>query len=1379
MERRHQDVLRRMRQNIVDDLDVNNGIIIPLTTEFILREEDVIKIKKGKTKPERAAILLDLLPLRGSRAFEVFHQSLKHHYDWLSDGIDNMLESARPGTPVSDTPFFSPNLQPVSPLTVRRGKMIEELKSGLKNLQSNGYIALHGMKGFGKSCLTASTLHDKDLTSQLFNNEIYWIKFNYKRHIHEEILIQLNNLYHQIKNYNPLIESINTEFLENSLKQAIDNHFKISGHNKALLILDDVSDKQIIDKFDFSCKTLVITSDIGVLENRCHIFVAIDHGFTEDETLGLFAKVLNIGIDELPEEAKQINAECKGMPLLIAMFAAQFENFKYDMKDKNRKGRWGYYLNSLRTKNEKNKVIEQFLKIQEATFDMCIGQLKKEMKERYEQLAIFSEDVNIMPKTLEILWKEEPFIVDEQMLDFCHKSLAAKKWNDELRSYIYGIHDLLLCHLRKKLLPEQLRDKHRVFIERYKTYCNGDFSKLPNDNYSLSYIGHHLEQAEYFDEFPSLYTNFEFLQAKINYTGLNDLLIDLKKYRKYITNNGNKTIEANLQDLEKFLEKQATTLAKHRLMKCLDLVQIALDHSDEGFVKDTAKQLALSKQFSLYLSHDKNSFKNNYLKFSQEVTTQATCIAFTNDPNHILIGSIDGEVVLWDYENCKPKMFHGHNKKYPIKKIVLSDGGSYFLALSEDGTCKLFALNSDEFTGNGLNIPAQSPRHKQTFWTNIFDSIHDDSLKTFAIKHEFITDMKFTPELSEISETPEIKKSDIKIAACTNAGTVALWNENGNLEWQDAYKTHYFGGVAFTSGDKFLHVMNETISVVRIYKKNQNSGYTYLSQFNLQLDSPKVIYFSKNPNPIENNCLVIVTDKMALYLKWFSQDQEYLQRYEKYIKIEEKSKNTFYTAATLTYDARYLVISNSKGTISVLKAFNADDLITYFKGYVTSLDSYYFNEENHLICGSENRIIYMWDISADEKPKSVKTLLFDAKMANLGEDNTVFLKTLPNTITIYNGNNELTKIESLHGKISSINLSNDAKKLIYMTELGSVVIYEVATAELRKISQLDSVDNYIDILELQDNYFVLCRTADNNMQVSRSPKASQSLENTGYVISINKLNDESVMTVSKEGKIICWIIEDYEWRSCYECIDENGTIIHSCLSIYKTFLALLKDEQILVIYRMPDMDTIESNLGKLEIFMKHSYKNPLSSCQFSQDEKYLAVALEGGDISIIDVMTSLELARLSLHCSTVCQLHWSPITINVPILLSVGCDELAWWNVSFLKTPDRSQNRRSRMGFSRSVSSPIVGMSPRSSYRLPNSPMAPPTSPSVNVNEFWSRKLQKTSDADRPALLCCIQLPATCAGPTKVCVSDDFAKFLTVDIHGTVSNYTIFGSLAL
>ena len=359
------------------------------------------------------------------------------------------------------------------------------------------------------------------------------------------------------------------------------------------------------------------------------------------------------------------------------------------------------------------------------------------------------------------MWDEEPYSVEDQMLDFCHKSLAAKKWNDDLHSYIYGVHDLLLCHLRQKLSQDQLRDKHRLFIEKYRKYCNGDFSKLPNDNYSFSYIGHHLEQAEMYDEFYSLYTSFDFIQAKITYTGLSDLFIDLKKYRKYITKNGNRTIESNLVDLEKFLENHANTLAKHRLMKCLDLVQIALDYPDDGFIKDTAKKLALSKTFSLYLSHQRNAMTNPYLNFCEEVITNASTVVFTNEPNHILVGSHNGDIILWDCENRKPEFFHGHNKKYAIKKIILSLKGDFFLALSEDGSMKLFLLNESEHINNGLNIPIQSPQHKQTFWRNFFETTHDDSLKTLSIHNEFISDMKFA-------------QTDNRIAACTTTGTVVV-----------------------------------------------------------------------------------------------------------------------------------------------------------------------------------------------------------------------------------------------------------------------------------------------------------------------------------------------------------------------------------------------------------------------------------------------------------------------------------------------------------------------------------------------------------------------------------------------------------------------------
>lgn len=88
-------------------------------------------------------------------------------------------------------------------------------------------------------------------------------------------MIQLNNLYHQIKTLNHIQENVNSESLEKTLKQAIEHHFRRGNHRNALLILDDVCHKEIVDKFDFACKILVITSDIGVLNKRNHNVVEV------------------------------------------------------------------------------------------------------------------------------------------------------------------------------------------------------------------------------------------------------------------------------------------------------------------------------------------------------------------------------------------------------------------------------------------------------------------------------------------------------------------------------------------------------------------------------------------------------------------------------------------------------------------------------------------------------------------------------------------------------------------------------------------------------------------------------------------------------------------------------------------------------------------------------------------------------------------------------------------------------------------------------------------------------------------------------------------------------------------------------------------------
>lgn len=46
---------------------------------------------------------------------------------------------------------------------------MKQLKMALTKLEPGGYVVLHGMKGFGKHSLTASTLKNESLVADLFD----------------------------------------------------------------------------------------------------------------------------------------------------------------------------------------------------------------------------------------------------------------------------------------------------------------------------------------------------------------------------------------------------------------------------------------------------------------------------------------------------------------------------------------------------------------------------------------------------------------------------------------------------------------------------------------------------------------------------------------------------------------------------------------------------------------------------------------------------------------------------------------------------------------------------------------------------------------------------------------------------------------------------------------------------------------------------------------------------------------------------------------------------------------------------------------------------------------------------------------------------------
>lgn len=168
---------------------------------------------------------------------------------------------------------------------------------------------------------------------------------------------------------------------------------------------------------------------------------------------------------------------------------------------------------------------------------------------------------------------------------------------------------------------------------------------------------------------------------------------------------------------------------------------------------------------------------------------------------------------------------------------------------------------------------------------------------------------------------------------------------------------------------------------------------------------------------------------------------------------------------------------------------------------------------------------------------------------------------------------------------------------------------------------------------------------------------------------------------------------------------------------------------------------------------------------------------------VLDVAERKEMQKLSFHCNPVCELHWAPTAIKVPILLSANTDDLIWWSVS--PVTDEVNRRRSRMGRSQSPS-------PQSSFRIKtnqsnesqlsiltnfanvtdkdsSSTSDNQTAQKTATTEFWQSKAVKRNQS---ALLTLIPLPS---GIANICVSKDFKKFLTLDIDGHITTFEPFG----
>lgn len=133
------------------------------------------------------------------------------------------------------------------------------------------------------------------------------------------------------------------------------------------------------------------------------------------------------------------------------------------------------------------------------------------------------------------------------------------------------------------------------------------------------------------------------------------------------------------------------------------------------------------------------------------------------------------------------------------------------------------------------------------------------------------------------------------------------------------------------------------------------TSYSYMSIWNAKIKKEREVVFF-GALPCNKRSLIVVTDSAAVYVKWeesctgnYPNSVVQAHSFRKRSGADVEPPETRFTAAALTYDGRYLITSDSTGSVNVWNVFGGFEPIATFNGHVTSLDTYWHGKDFHLV----------------------------------------------------------------------------------------------------------------------------------------------------------------------------------------------------------------------------------------------------------------------------------------------------------------------------------------------------------------------------------------------------------------------------------------------
>ncbi len=671
---------------IVDALNLVEFMVLLMTPEMvqhpIVREEWRYARQQGVcVYPVKGDPNLDFTSLpRWMR--DVHFYDLE--YEWTKFVHDLNTRCQQPRVPfmVEDVPTDF----------VQRPQEFDTLVNMVLGSEREGPIAitaaLRGAGGYGKTTMAKALCHDERI-QEAFDDGILWVTLGEKP---SNLVGKVEDLIYILSKERPGFTGIDaaSAYLAELLKK-----------RHILFVIDDVWHSRDLKPFlqgaVDTCTRLITTRDDTVLPPNAQR-IQVD-AMSQTEAV----KLLSTGLDwdslsRNEKQALRVLASRLGEWALLLKLVngvvrervnshgqALLDVLAYIGKSLDKRG-----LTAFDNKNAQDRS-----RAVDATLSVSFELLSGEEYERYKELAIFPEDVNIPWVTIQRLWG-----VQGGMDDIDTEILCERLYTISLllhfapRARTIRLHDVVRSYLRREV-GTQLVFLHRQLLD---TYALQRWSELPHSEpYLWDHLATHLIDAGCIRELVTTVKDLRYLATKMFTRNASAAEADLIAAEKHISDDRMLSLlKRNVVNTEHLFNRRES----------LQEIEVTL-HSRLCHLKDLSEACRRLEQELVHpfvtswhsLPDLPHPALIRTLQGHSDVVAACSIVSRT-DGDVVVSASSDGTLKVWDVQMGTQQLtLRGHTGA--VNGCAIGPKGDYIVSASSDGTLKIW----DAYTGtNDLTL---------------------------------------------------------------------------------------------------------------------------------------------------------------------------------------------------------------------------------------------------------------------------------------------------------------------------------------------------------------------------------------------------------------------------------------------------------------------------------------------------------------------------------------------------------------------------------------------------------------------------------------------------------------------------------------------------